>query len=92
MIPSHCESIYKALANKRRLFILMFLSDSGVATVHEVADRIGLSLKATSKHLLILKSRGIVSSVQIGLEQNYSIKRPVHKIVKQFLSISDSRE
>ena len=48
------EKTFKALANKKRLEILVFLSKSKSASVGEIADEITTSIKSTSKHLLVL--------------------------------------
>ncbi len=48
------EKTFKALANKKRLEILYFLSRSGRASVGEIAEEIRTSIKSTSKHLLTL--------------------------------------
>lgn len=86
------EYLFKAFANRRRLAIIIFLSRSRYAPVYEIAHEIKLSFKATSKHLLILKSRDIVDSFQESLEQKYFLKKPINNFVKQVVSISNSRE
>ncbi|MDO8561195.1 MAG: winged helix-turn-helix domain-containing protein [bacterium] len=48
------EKIFKALANKKRLEILSFLSKNKSASVGELAGKIKTSVKSTSKHLLAL--------------------------------------
>ncbi|MDP3785109.1 MAG: helix-turn-helix domain-containing protein [bacterium] len=48
------EKIFKALANKKRLNILAFLNKEERASLGEIAEEINTSIKATSKHLLIL--------------------------------------
>ena len=50
------ERLLKALANRRRLEILKVLKKEreGELSVGEIAERIGLSFKATSRHLSIL--------------------------------------
>ena len=52
------ERILKALANKRRLSILIYLKRHPEATVGEIASSIRLSLTSTSKHLSILHWKG----------------------------------
>lgn len=48
------EKIFKALANKKRLEIISFLSKTKRASVGEIAEEINTSIKSTSKHLLTL--------------------------------------
>ena len=46
--------IFKALANINRLKIIRLLSDGPPRTVSYIAREIGISLNATSKHLILL--------------------------------------
>jgi predicted transcriptional regulator len=78
------EKMYKALANRRRLAIVKYLSSVAKANVHDIADFINLSLKATSKHLQILKNTDMVSSHQVSLEQHYYLTKK-NKYLKQAL-------
>ena len=52
------ETLFKALANRRRLIIIRHLKKHGEKSVTELADVIGVSVKSMSKHLLILRGRG----------------------------------
>jgi len=62
------EKKLKALANRRRLAILAGLKQEGQMTVGSVARHIGLSLNATSRHLVILYAAGIIEKEQRSLE------------------------
>lgn len=65
---------FKALANNRRLEILKLLKNQkGALTVSEISQRIILSFKSTSKHLLILEGVDLVKRQQEGLEVFYSL-------------------
>jgi len=67
------ERILKALANRRRLAIIQHLKKHREATVGDIAEIIGLSLKATSKHLGILFAADIVEREQRSLQMWYSL-------------------
>ncbi len=67
------ERYYKALANRRRLMILRVLKAKKRASVGEIASAIGLSFKATSKHLGILYSVGFLEKEQESLTVFYSL-------------------
>lgn len=54
--------VFKALGNEGRLKILKFLFDGGEHTVTEIKNEIGISLKATSKHLIALDNLGFLES------------------------------
>ncbi len=81
------EKILKALANCRRLAILVYLGKCEKATVGEVAREINLSFKATSKHLVILRGADIIDRGQLSLRAQYSLNKPLSSIVKLVLSI-----
>lgn len=81
------ERVLKALANRRRLAILLYLHRAGKTPVGYIAKEIRLSLKATSKHLGILYSAGLLEKEQIALSVLYSLKMPVHPVTKIILKI-----
>ena len=54
------ERTIKALANRRRLAIIKYLKQSQPAPVGDIAGKINLSFKATSKHLGVLSAVDIV--------------------------------
>lgn len=67
------ERILKSLANKRRLAIVGYLKKEKEATVGDIANKIRLSFKATSKHLGILAAADIVEKEQRGLQMWYRL-------------------
>jgi DNA-binding transcriptional ArsR family regulator len=78
------ERYLKALANSRRLAIVKFLNREKISTVGNIATHINLSLKATSKHLIILSAVDIVECEQEGLSMLYKLNPP-HPILKSIL-------
>lgn len=54
--------VFKAFGNEGRLKILQLLFDGKERTVSEIAKHIKISLKATSKHLIILDNLGFLES------------------------------
>jgi len=54
--------IFKALANFNRLKIIKLLSDGRALNVSDIAGEIGISLNATSKHLIILSNFDVLDS------------------------------
>ena len=81
------EKIYKALANRRRLAIILYLHKIKKATVADISDHIDLSFTATSKHLQILKSVDFTRSNQTGLEQHYYLSDFGSKFTKNFMPV-----
>ena len=80
------EKILKALANHRRLKIVIYIKDKKMATVGTLASHIKLSFKSTSKHLVVLYSAGILEKEQKNLSMLYSIAEPLPKLAKQILN------
>ncbi len=80
------EKTLKAIANKRRLAILRVIKKEKEANVADVADKIKLSFKATSKHLGILASVNILEKEQRGLMIFYSISQSLPPVVRSVLS------
>lgn len=78
------ERYLKSLANSRRLAIVKFLSKGKKSTVGNIATHIKLSLRATSKHLIILSAVDIVDHEQEGLLMFYKLNTP-HPILKSVL-------
>lgn len=58
------ERVLKALANQRRLTILIYLRSGKEAAVGDIANHLKLSFKATSKHISVLAAAGIVEKEQ----------------------------
>lgn len=75
------EKILKATANKRRLSILKLLKQHTELSVGELAEKINLSLKSTSRHLSVLTSANILEKDQRSLQVFHRLA----KIEKQFL-------
>lgn len=81
------EKVLKALANARRLTIIIYLSKNPGAKVGAIAEAINLSFKSTSRHLSVLLNAEVVERKQISLEMHYRLRTPLHPITKSSLSI-----
>ena len=80
------ERVLKALANRRRLAIVKLLREKKEMSVGEMAEEIDLSFKATSKHLALLYSAGIVEKEQRSLMMFYRLAPELSPVVKNVLS------
>ena len=67
----HAE-ICSALADPSRILLLYSLSE-GPHTVNELTTSLSLSQPATSRHLKILRDRGLVSTARQGQSIEYSL-------------------
>lgn len=72
----------KALANARRIHILEELEKGHGLTVGEVASRVGVSFRTTSKHLQQLAASDFVERTQHGREASYQLNRD-HPLIKK---------
>lgn len=67
----HAE-ICAALADPRRILLLYVLS-SGLYTVTELSQELGLSQPVNSRHLKILRQKGMVTATRCGSSVQYSL-------------------
>jgi len=67
--------ILKAMAHPTRLFILDKLKENTLC-VCEINAMINADVSTISKHLALLKSAGLVSSLKKGLQVYYSLEMP----------------
>jgi len=79
------ERVLKALANHRRILLLQWLHADPPISVGDMAEKLRLSFKSTSKHLSVLKSAHIVEAEQINTVMNYRLAQPLHPLVKLLL-------
>ncbi|HOX30445.1 MAG TPA: metalloregulator ArsR/SmtB family transcription factor [Candidatus Paceibacterota bacterium] len=81
------EKILKAFASRRRLAIVRYLLDGRFAPVGDIAAKIGLSLKSTSKHLIILYNADILEREQKGPQMYYKIAGNVERKAAAILKL-----
>lgn len=63
------SSFFNALGDPNRLRIVTRLCDGGPCSTSDVAEVVPVSRQATTKHLLLLESVGLVSSERTGRER-----------------------
>jgi DNA-binding transcriptional ArsR family regulator len=64
----------KAIAHPMRITIVSFLEGNKKLTVTEIYERLGIEQSATSHHLGILKSKGVLASTRDGKNTHYFLK------------------
>jgi len=87
MQTKRLEKILKPLASRRRLDILKILKQEGVLPVGDIADKIKLSFKATSKHLLELYRADLVDFQKHSTENHYYIPTQKARLIKYILAM-----
>lgn len=68
----HAE-ICSALADPRRILMFYVLAENP-ATVSELAEEVGISQPAASRHLKLMRQRGLVKPVRKGHSVEYQLK------------------
>jgi len=77
------EKVLKALANKKRLEVLRLLkSSSDGINIGELAKKIRLSERSTSKHLFKLNEAGLVKKNRIGMFMISRVPKEVWQILE----------
>jgi len=77
----------KTLGNPKRLHILWYLRKNFNATVSELAEAIGLSVVATSKHLQILLLSGLVKNKKRGLFVTYRMSLGQNNLTREVMKM-----
>ncbi len=79
--------IFKALGNINRLRIIQLLAKGKTLTVSQIADELGISLKATSKHLIILQNLDVLDATGKLGHVFYSLSVQVPKDIKKVCNL-----
>ncbi len=87
MKTSIITKINHACAHEKRLDILKFLRNRKFANVTAIAKSIGMPIKSTSKHLLVLHQAHIVKREREGTEIYYSLNRPLNDLLKTIVNL-----
>ena len=80
------EKELEILASKQRLAILSYLKKSGQRSVGSIADKVRISFKATSKHLLYLAKNGVLNRRYDGPFVVYRISDNLSELVRLVIS------
>ncbi len=83
--------VFKVLANERRLKILKTLLEENELSVTEISERISLSYKSTSKHLVLLERAGFLKDRMVSLNSYYSINN-LEGLKQKLLDMVDSKK
>ena len=81
----HAE-ICSAMADPRRILLLYAIAEKP-RNVSELADYIGISQPAASRHLKILRDRGLVTAVRQGASVEYKLTD--HRLIEALNTLRD---
>ncbi len=79
------EETFKGVSCHRRIRIIKLLFPDREKNLGEIAGRIGLSIRSTSKHLIQLEKAGFLTSRQSGFFKIYRINPASDDIVKKVI-------
>lgn len=79
--------IFKALSNINRLKIIKILSGGKNLTVSGISEKIGISLNATSKHLIILSNLDVLESQGKDGHVFYKLNPNLPRDIKRSISL-----
>lgn len=79
------ERTLKALANRRRLAMLVYLDRHPRTPVTDVAHALKISVRTASKHLRLLALAELVDREQRSLQMLYSLVEPRTQLLKTIL-------
>lgn len=75
--------VFKALSNINRIKIIQMLSSGQALNVTQVAKKLGISLKATSQHLIILQNLNVLDAEGKQGHVFYSLNKNLPQDMKQ---------
>ena len=81
MKPKDFEKIFKSLANRRRVAVLIYLKRNKEVNVGAFAKEFHLSLPAMSRHLNLLEKAGILEKDQRDKEVFYRLAASPHRFI-----------
>lgn len=86
------EAVFKALADKSRRELLDQLHRSNGQTLGELCGCLAMSRQAVTKHLALLESANLVTTVRRGREKlHYLNPVPIHEIYTRWIGKFEQR-
>lgn len=82
MLSKKKIKILKALANEKRMEILDLLENNNDLCVFDIAKKIHLHFKSTSKHLQKLVEAGLIERSRDGLYVKHELREAVKRLLR----------
>ena len=73
MSAAHAPDVFSALADPTRRHVLRLVAENGPASATSLERELPVSRQAIVKHLVVLKSAGLVTGERSGQEVRYSL-------------------
>jgi len=88
-------AMLSALAEPNRMNIMELLRDGGALTLGEIADRLGLRLPQSSKHLRVLTDAGLVFVQAVANRRIFKVRKErfaeLDRWVQSFLEVKEEQ-
>ena len=81
------ERIFKALANRRRIAVILYLKKKKKTSVGDIAAELKLSIKSTSIHLFVLSAAGILERDQRSSQVFYSLASDMPEVARRIIAL-----
>lgn len=91
MTATTTAAVFDALGDSHRLEIVIALCDAGPRSTLQLAQAITLSRQATTKHLELLQTAGVVSSAKHGRERIWTVDPAPLDAAGDYLSALSTR-
>ena len=79
--------VFRTLANVNRLKTIKLLADGRKMSVTDIAEDLGISFKATSNHLAMLKNLDVLESQGVAGHVFYSINSQMPKDFQKVVNL-----
>jgi len=87
MSITELERHFRAVANRKRLEILLLLNRQAPLPLYQIATKVRLSVKSTNKHLSQLLHTGFVAKNRQGLFVLYRLEDEAKPLVTKLLKL-----
>ncbi|OGL77534.1 hypothetical protein A3F28_02670 [Candidatus Uhrbacteria bacterium RIFCSPHIGHO2_12_FULL_57_11] len=78
------EKVLRALASRKRMDIVRLVLDRPL-TVTDIAEKIKLSHKAASRHILVLAHADLLDRERVGVYSYYRVSSDLPKLARSIL-------
>jgi DNA-binding transcriptional ArsR family regulator/uncharacterized protein YndB with AHSA1/START domain len=84
---SDVDEVFRALADPSRRLLLDSLNERNGQTLHELGSRLDMARQSVSKHLAVLESANLITTVRRGREKHHYLNAaPINEIAERWIT------
>jgi DNA-binding transcriptional ArsR family regulator/uncharacterized protein YndB with AHSA1/START domain len=84
---SHMDEVFRALADPSRRLLLDSLNERNGQTLRELGSRLDMARQSVSKHLAVLETANLVTTVRRGREKHHYLNAaPINEIAERWIT------